>query len=381
MSDKTEKRMVVTLGDVIEAFEKQGGDFDDWWDEMLQEEFPGISDRTFELYVQSDDSISEDDAAQALQELTNRQWESESFGKELLKSVVTERLAKFCVFEYEENTMMNALREKLELMDCDLSKFSTWDVLYDLYSEGFIKKDYCEDQIISNTQLRYNITLATKNELNFDSTVEVLADMLDEELPPSGREELGRLLDNGLVWLISQQGYRPEDIFDPEVAKRSPFIRSVCEELNESGGGTPFLTLLAGSDPNTMLELVHNDDKTVTFPTSTVLGLFSGSSGGGSILGIDLEKPLVVPKDLIFDIEIEGSSKRYRSGYTVDETYGLARDAWDAKPNVGTEPTLTLERFGKTIDGPAMADAYSAYCIRRQAERDAEERSTAEPTL
>jgi len=57
-----------------------------------------------------------------------------------------------------------------------------------------------------------------------------------------------------------------------------------------------------------------------------MLGIYNSWNGSGSLLEIELEKPLTLSSKDIFKIQIEGS--RYCYEYTVDQTYGLIGSCW-----------------------------------------------------
>ena len=68
---------------------------------------------------------------------------------------------------------------------------------------------------------------------------------------------------------------------------------------------------------------------TITISKDTMCGLFDVWSGGGSQLGIELDKDVVLPIKCIWRAEIETGKSEY--GYSVDSVYGLVGSAWDGE--------------------------------------------------
>lgn len=211
--------------------------------------------------------------------------------------------------------------------------------------------------------MRVNLMLGTPEELNLDfgaihETREALTGQMDpEELTASLQQN------TALRWLVEQQGYTMEDLqktmhdyiqcFYGESenvnlsheAKTSVFhkihsffLSTVCEELENTTNFMNTLTILADVSTYDFCALIQPDQELV-LPKDTILGVFNPWLGGGSTLDITLEKELVLPSSMIWNVQVEGALMENQ--YSVDSVYGLNAGAWkggltvrDAKSNV-----------------------------------------------
>ena len=183
---------------------------------------------------------------------------------------------------------------------------------------------------------------------------------------------------NAITWLVQQQGYQCQDLFDEEKRKQSPFLSSLREEMENLTGGCPYLTVLTKADASQINAFAAHDADNIKFPQDTIIGLFSHTDGSGSILGIELEHPLVIPKELIANISFEGAKRKYQLGYTVDETYGLTKDTWKSGMQAGNWVALSIEEVRNNIDLPKLQEIVESALEKEKIELDA---TTLEPTL
>ena len=60
---------------------------------------------------------------------------------------------------------------------------------------------------------------------------------------------------------------------------------------------------------------------------------------------------MVLPSELIFDVQAERAGGTLRHGYTVDQVYGLVGEAWCFSHEIkkGTGP-IQMEDFGEALD-------------------------------
>ena len=113
----------------------------------------------------------------------------------------------------------------------------------------------------------------------------------------------------------------------------SPFLTSVCQELENHTYSMGCLTVLLKSNLEEYCSMFENDaEKYTLLPKEIVLGknvdlgIFNPWNGSGSCLEIELEKDVVLPNDMVFDCQIEGV--KTDNGYSVDEVYGLVGSCW-----------------------------------------------------
>lgn len=220
--------------------------------------------------------------------------------------------------------------------------------------------------------LNINVMLATYDEANHDHTGIKLA------FPSDVSDVIHRekdIADNALAYLIHQQGYTVERIAKSYYLEGYPveskFEKSVLQELYNQTYDMGSLTVLAGIGGDNAFDVLEqiargivdrkqvkaDDDfsksQCLLFSKDAMLGIFDPWNGAGSMLEIELDKPLVVPVVLIDRLQIEGAGRKLSHGYTVDEVYGLISSCWNAscvvtdqKPElVKEDPETILEVF------------------------------------
>jgi hypothetical protein len=192
---------------------------------------------------------------------------------------------------------------------------------YDLENEiaGYLDEhlyfEYPVDHYL-NQDVYVNLTVDT-GDGNHDFTLNELGD--DQTL----HEE------SSLLWLIRQQGFKPQELYAYQAGQlpgASEFIKSVAEEIDNNPSSMGMLTFLLKLTLRELLEFHSKgrEKKILTIEPGTTCGLFNPYSGGGSMLGIQLAKPVRISEDLV---QIRPDSKDY-FGYTVEEVYGMCRSAW-----------------------------------------------------
>ena len=219
----------------------------------------------------------------------------------------------------------------------------------------YLRSRYCftppYDHFLDQS-MQINLLLDSGDEADRDfitifEQYEALTGDLDSEDIQSTLDE-----ESSLSWLIHQQGYTMEDLrktmddytefFYGENADKqgtysarkerfnqnhSRFLSSICEELDNTPNLMNTLTILTETNMKEFMELVKPGQELV-FSKDTTLGIYSPWQGGGGILGIELEKELVLPSELIWDIQVEGAKLNLNHQYSVNQTYGLCDQAW-----------------------------------------------------
>lgn len=252
-----------------------------------------------------------------------------------------------------------------DIRNCDNEKVAEYfeefgDLHEDAVEVGYNGIDVNVDDILGKSEFRLNIMFGTDNERNFDMSSIVSSygswrepdfDYLDSEID---------ILDNGLTYLIHQQGHSVKEIYDCLLgnergfgsSEKMDFIKSVVNEIvnnpSEALSELCALVKLDGNDYLTLLEAVDKGEQYLTFKKDTMIGLFNDWSGGGSLLEVELDKPFVVPASMVRNVQVEGSRDNY--SYTVDQVYGLVGSCW--KRNLGytdEKPVLYEEDLVETI--------------------------------
>lgn len=274
-------------------------------------------------------------------------------------------------------------------------EFSTFDVFHDMV--GYEGPTINPGSFLPT--LRLNLRIASYQESNLDhAAIKTSFPDYAEELERVARRPVTDLNDNGLVYLLRQQGYKQEDllkclydpsIFDPKQAElmEDPFIKSVIYELHNQTYDMGSLTVLAELKGEQILPILDklargisignnnkitvNDDFSETpcleFSEDTMLGIFNPWDGAGSVLEIALAKPFIVPISLIEDVQFEGVRSRtsVNYGYTVDDVYGLIGSCWsdgsvkitDAKPDlVKEDPQHIIDVYNDLVKRINLSD-------------------------
>lgn len=349
--------------DIEDLTERLGGEsaLKEIWDETLR--VSGIAGNTIKFQWESRDALPPDVVAQFVENAGERRMDAGEARNALemdIYNYLVDNDSFGELFAYDEDYIMDKFEEMLAQRGIEVSfdDFSWDDFLLDVKYRGWLDEDPNIPQLLEQTRLRCNLTLATPEELNFDSVAHEIGHAVfgDEDFNLSwDDEELARdFWTNAVSWLVKQQGYELADLFDVERSSRSPFLSSLRSELENLTGGCPYLTVLTQADAAQLSMMAAQNGRNVEFPKDVVLGLFSHSDGSGAPLGIELERPLVVPKDLIFNISIEKASRHYQLGYTVDETYGLVRDAWKPGAAESDATTPSIDDIRKNISLPEL---------------------------
>ena len=127
-----------------------------------------------------------------------------------------------------------------------------------------------------------------------------------------------------IEWLIATQGYAPEDLTNEETVLKSPFLTSLSEELYDYDTELDGMQLIAIPDSNDFEAILAVARKQGVIKASTTFGLFNRIHGGGSGLGIELEKDIQLDESApLHDITLAYRNNSY--DYSPDAVYGLVR--------------------------------------------------------
>ena len=127
-----------------------------------------------------------------------------------------------------------------------------------------------------------------------------------------------------IEWLIATQGYAPEDLTNEETVLKSPFLTSLSEELYDYDTELDGMQLIAIPDSNDFEAILAVARKQGVIKASTTFGLFNRIHGGGSGLGIELEKDIQLDESApLHDITLAYRDNSY--DYSPDAVYGLVR--------------------------------------------------------
>lgn len=128
-----------------------------------------------------------------------------------------------------------------------------------------------------------------------------------------------------IEWLLKTQGYTEDDLHDDTKRQESAFLKTLYDELYDMSDLSNF-QLVAIPDSNNWEAIVALCRKEgAIIRKSTTFGLFDSVHGGGSLMGITLEKDIYVDAQTpIHRVTIQ-ESKEWLD-YTPSTVYGFNRD-------------------------------------------------------
>ncbi len=226
--------------------------------------------------------------------------------------------------------------EANELVDNYLDRLGGESLADVLEERGFAGVQFALDDVIGEYKL--NVMLGTERERDVD--MGSIPDMflgLEEQkalLEKKTDSTIVKHFDNALTYLIYQQGHTLEEVAEVyyhDAPTSSKFVQSVATELNDLVGcSCASVTLLLKMDRNNLDDIgsMLRGGGNFVVSENVTLGLFDKVNGGGSDLGIELEKPLVIPASMVWNVQVEGERREITRGYTVDQTYGLVGSSW-----------------------------------------------------
>lgn len=128
-----------------------------------------------------------------------------------------------------------------------------------------------------------------------------------------------------IEWLLGTQGYTEDDLHDEAKRQESVFLKSLYDELYDMSDLSNF-QLVAIPDSNdweAIIALCQKEDAIIR--KTTTFGLFDSVHGGGSLMGITLEKDIYVDAQTpIHRVTIQ-ESKEWLD-YTPSPVYDFNRD-------------------------------------------------------
>ena len=247
---------------------------------------------------------------------------------------------------YYENELESKIKK--ELSDDEEEFFEeNEDELRDWFHENYY---FYYDKEHYNETVKVNIMLDTGN-ANSDFTRDNILNYCSY-YSNGGKD----LKDSSILWLAKQQKkagllrkaikqqYRNDKYYVDREKESDKFIESCIQELENLSshmGTLTFLVTMKLFDYFELREAMAAEKKlndsyyledrkgkgSITISKDTMCGLFDVWSGGGSQLGIELDKDVVLPIKCIWVAEIETGKSQY--GYSVDSVYGLVGSAWD----------------------------------------------------
>ena len=300
-------------------------------DEIMKKEYYLNENNGIEMYLDYRYKLSKDD----LYKIMTADNPRETFNEIMME--VEDDLRMYEEPELENKIDLNLSDDEKEF--CQENEDELRDWFWDKYYL-YIDTDHY------NTKVNVNILLDVGN-CNYDFTRDNILNYCNY-YSDNGKD----LTNSSILWLAKQQGKvgllreaikQTLDTSKPAY-KGDKFIESCIHELENLPSHMGTLTFLVHMDLFDYINLreamelekelnnsyTYEERKgagTITISKDTMCGLFNTWDGGGSDLGIELDKDVILPIKAIFTAEIETGKSEY--GYSVDSVYGLVGSAWD----------------------------------------------------
>lgn len=155
-----------------------------------------------------------------------------------------------------------------------------------------------------------------------------------------------------LFWLVEEQGHSKKELIDFLSCKykyyskindirhgyvHTDFLSTVGQELLNMNGELNALVFLQSYTLKELIQMAEakasHKKYTLLMKKDVMCGLFDEWNGGGSDLGIMLEKDQPVPSNKIFKVAIDEIEH-----YGVSDVYGMSDDAWTEGTLIKEEP-------------------------------------------
>lgn len=284
----------------------------------------------------------------------------------LKNSYLVENKGNYFSIEYEKQDYEDILSENdvLKILE-GKTKEERYDIFWEIISEHMTEYEFYEINYLANeicNDLGYiehdtEIEDILTNLIAFDYDTYLEEDyninlIIDFNNQDSNSEfinssNLENCKNNNLYTLLQKQGYTKKDYennlkfleenkdkimknkYDYDYSKienlgGSIFLTTILEEI-ENNINYDYFTSLVVLKKITLKELIENENFTIN--TINEIGLFNWVYGSGSLLGIKLEKPIILNREKdIFKIQVENAS--YNNEYTVNQVYGLLDNSW-----------------------------------------------------
>lgn len=222
--------------------------------------------------------------------------------------------------------------------------------LHDLLEEvGYNGIDDGIEEELRNLKLNVNLTLATDDEANYDMSSIITCfgtDYLQVEFDSLDAQHL----DNALTYLVHQQGHTLKELYDAMLGGKEAgtFIKSVVEEIeNDPAEATCGLTVLVSVGTDEYSAIISRDGN-IEVSADTELGLYNSWIGGGSVLGIDLEKPFVFPASMVLHADFDDVTGS--GNYSVGDCYGTMGEDRKGTVTRGGEASVQSEDLDAVAD-------------------------------
>lgn len=128
---------------------------------------------------------------------------------------------------------------------------------------------------------------------------------------------------SGLGWLARQQ----RELTNLKKAikggePKSKFVQSCVDELRNLTSEIGALTFFCSMSLQEAIAIKEGRYDSITLPAGVEAGLIDRFNGGGSLLGLEIQKQVVIPKGKVWDVFCDDG----RNGYWPCNVYGMAEE-------------------------------------------------------
>lgn len=216
----------------------------------------------------------------------------------------------------EMDSVTSRIADEMEDVDRELIEEIVSEILYfDYPCDHYLQQKFCTNILIDT------------GDGNFDFVLNSVFPAYDGEYKTEIDDAAS------LVWLVETQGYSKAQLWNAlqqgDMSDPKGFLESVRVEVANETGHMNILVFLVELSLEQLIELqehISSPEKRngyLVVDRKTITGLYDPWYGGGSVLGIDLEKDVKIPFKYIRSVLPDGGD-----GYGIGNIYGMCDSAW-----------------------------------------------------
>lgn len=139
-----------------------------------------------------------------------------------------------------------------------------------------------------------------------------------------GEDDRFSQLSSSWPFILKSQGIEGADSVEDLRGIEGTVASSIVEEIENTTSGMNAFTFFVKMDMEDFIKLHEGDYSSITLKAGTPCGLVDFWYGAGSLLEVDLDKPVTLPKGT-FNAVID---KANPYGYSVEQIYGMLSSFW-----------------------------------------------------
>ena len=207
--------------------------------------------------------------------------------------------------------VVDAFGRYLEANGIDVDEDSVRDLVYDVF---YIDLKEVLDTV-SFLDLDVDIVLTNTNN-------EALHDFAHNN--DFGEDDKFSQLSSSWPFILKSQGIEGVDSVEDLRDVEGKVVSSIVEEIENTTSGMNAFTFFVKMSMEDFLKLQEGNYSSITLKAGTPCGLVDFWYGAGSLLEVDLDKPVTLPKGT-FNAVVD---KANPYGYSVEQIYGMLSSFW-----------------------------------------------------